>query len=208
MPRDSSGYSPSRTLSVFPVKKDSFPQPKFSEVIMKNAKNRMANQKKEKNQSYTAQKRALLNYKFFVDQLRMGGIGLKPRVLSKRECEMHVQEVYHDKFRHILRSKGNETFLEFYWRHMRETHRPLKHFEQTILNVLVSVEQFKEHSYQISIFSNFLQEIYDKDDAFFFLFLRDLIENDLQIKFFSSNPTILNVSQLSHGVRVNALEAD
>jgi hypothetical protein len=55
--------------------------------------------------------------------------------------------------------------------------------DQHALDLLMSIDHFKDFSHEIQIFRKFLTEEYDTDDLIFFLFVRSCIEKELKIMF-------------------------
>jgi len=55
--------------------------------------------------------------------------------------------------------------------------------DQHALDLLMSIDYFKEFSHEIEIFTKFLTEEYDTDDLIFFLFVRSCIEKEMKIMF-------------------------
>jgi len=51
------------------------------------------------------------------------------------------------------------------------------------LDLLISVDYFRNYNKDVSIFANFLDETYDLDDLIFFLFVRSCIEKEMKIMF-------------------------
>ena len=51
------------------------------------------------------------------------------------------------------------------------------------LDLLISIDYFKDLSIDVEIFSKFLDETYDTDDLILFLFVRSCIEKEIKIMF-------------------------
>ena len=68
--------------------------------------------------------------------------------------------------------------------------------DQQALNLLLSVEYFKETNKDIEIFSKLLSEEYDNDDLVFFLFLRSCIEKETGIMFLEKAQDEINLQHM------------
>jgi len=55
--------------------------------------------------------------------------------------------------------------------------------DQHALDLLMSIDYYKEINREVSIFSKFLTQEYDTDDLIFFLFVRSCIEKEMKIMF-------------------------
>ena len=51
------------------------------------------------------------------------------------------------------------------------------------LDLLISLDYYKENSIEVEIFSKFIDETFDTDDLIFFLFVRSCIEKEMKIMF-------------------------
>jgi len=55
--------------------------------------------------------------------------------------------------------------------------------DQHALDLLLSVDFYKQKFRDVEIFSKFLNEVYDQDDLIFFLFVRSCIEKEMKMMF-------------------------
>ncbi len=95
-----------------------------------------------------------------------------------------------------------KSFSEFVYNFFSEKFKSIKLAEQNILNLIASLDFHLQLSNDVSvqIFSNFLAEKYERDELIFFLFVRSMIEKEMNIEFYNQRKKFEDISlmQLTH----------
>ena len=121
-------------------------------------------------------------------------VGIRAKKISLYDLRYYIEEIYSVaflKYIQLLKMKINEveennenifpSFPSFVFEFIVNKYAKKQLIDQTCMNILLSTEYFKNNNEDIRLFSDFLNENYNKDDIIFFLFLRSNIEKNLGV---------------------------
>lgn len=79
--------------------------------------------------------------------------------------------------------EATQPFPDFIIEFKTEKYVKKPQVDKNLLDILVSVDYFKDKNKEVEIFSKFLSEEFDADELIFFLFVRTCIEKEMKIMF-------------------------
>ena len=134
-------------------------------------------------------------------------IGIRGKKCTLYQLKYQIEEIYSIKFiqdsnnlkLQLLNQKKinlNNPFPIFLYDYFVNKYVKKPIIDQQALNLLLSVEYFKETNKDIEIFSKLLSEEYDNDDLVFFLFLRSCIEKETGIMFLEKAQDEINLQHM------------
>lgn len=135
----------------------------------------------------------LTKYKRFYDNLNPL-IGIRGKKLNILNLKYFIEEIYTIRFmrdtsffKNTLNKYKeidmNDPFPLFVLDFLVTKYNKKSIIDRHCLDLLISVDYFRQFDKNISIFSKFLDETYDLDDLIFFLFVRSCIEKEMNIMF-------------------------
>ena len=172
---------------------DSFAMVKFENLDNSNS-NTIKNKdySKKNNTIISAELLAKIYYKFV--SLVKPMVGIRAKKITLYDLRYYIEEIYSVaflKYIQLLKMKINEveennenifpSFPSFVFEFIVNKYAKKQLIDQTCMNILLSTEYFKNNNEDIRLFSDFLNENYNKDDIIFFLFLRSNIEKNLGV---------------------------
>ena len=152
------------------------------------------------------------NYPTFFSNLNII-IGIRAKKKNINELRLFIEELYSIRYvddtiklkNQFLEKKYNpdyqitlkyeESFPLFIYNSIIQKYNNKTQIVQFSLNLLESVDYFKNDFDDIKFFSYFLDESYNKDDLIFFLFLRNCIEKETQILFVEKVKDDINIQR-------------
>ncbi len=152
------------------------------------------------------------NYPTFFSNLNII-IGIRAKKMNINELRLFIEELYSIRYvddtiklkNQFLEKKYNpdyqitlkyeESFPLFVYNSIIQKYNNKTQIVQFSLNLLESVDYFKNDFDDIKFFSYFLDESYNKDDLIFFLFLRNCIEKETNISFIEKVKDDINIQR-------------
>lgn len=143
------------------------------------------------------------NYPNFINILKPL-IGIRPKKMNIYQLKYQIEELYSIKFMidtNLIKTNfqtsdmqhensnqqdqiNNDSFPKFIIEFYTGKHCKKYLSDQSILDLLISADYYKDKSREVEIFIKFLNEEYDSEDLIFFLFIRTCIEKEKKILFF------------------------
>lgn len=143
------------------------------------------------------------NYPNFINILKPL-VGIRPKKMNIYQLKYQIEELYSIKFMidtNLIKTNfhtsdmslensnqqnqiNNDSFPKFIIEFYTGKHCKKYLSDQSILDLLISADYYKDKSREIEIFIKFLNEEYDSEDLIFFLFIRTCIEKEKKILFF------------------------
>ena len=152
------------------------------------------------------------NYPSFFSNLNII-IGIRAKKMNINDLRLFIEELYSIRYvddtiklkNQFLEKKYNpnyqitlkyeESFPLFVYNCIIQKYNNKTQIVQFSLNLLESVDYFKNDFDDIKFFSYFLDESYNKDDLIFFLFLRNCIEKETNISFIEKVKDDINIQR-------------
>ena len=151
-------------------------------------------------------KETFSKYKKFYNEVKPL-IGIRGKKCTLYQLKYQIEEIYSIKFiqdsnnlkLQLINQKKinlNHPFPIFLYDYFVNKYVKKQIIDQQALNLLLSVEFFKETNKDIEIFSKLLSEEYDNDDLVFFLFVRSCIEKETGIMFLEKAQDEINLQHM------------
>lgn len=120
--------------------------------------------------------------------------GIRPRKISLYEVKYFIEEIYsvcilrHTKSLKEQLAKGIDSpsmdqFPTFVYQFIANKYIKKAIIDQTLLNILLSIDYFRDKDDDIDIFCKFISEEYTDEDLLLYLFFRSAIEKELKVLF-------------------------
>lgn len=120
--------------------------------------------------------------------------GIRPKKISLYEVKYFIEEIYSvcilkhtkclkEQFAKGIDSPSMEAFPTFVYQFIANKYIKKAIIDQTLLNILLSIDYFRPKDDDIDIFSKFISEEYTDEDLLLYLFTRSAIEKELKVLF-------------------------
>ena len=134
-------------------------------------------------------------------------IGVRGKTCKLYQLKYTIEEIYSIRFiqdstylkAQLLNKKEinlNFPFPLFVYKFLVNKYTKKAIIDQQALNVLITVEYFRQSHKDIDIFARLLSEEYDNDDLLFFLFIRSCIEKETGIPFLEKARDEINLQHM------------
>lgn len=134
-------------------------------------------------------------------------IGIRGKKCNLFQLKYLIEEIYSIRFiqdsnnlkNQLLNERSinlNNPFPIFLYDYFVNKYVKKAIIDQQALNLLLSIEYFKEANKDIEIFAKLLNEEYDNDDLVFFLFVRSCIEKETGIMFLEKAQDEINIQHM------------